>query len=143
MVCAHFCFYLGAGRGGPQALQEFRYTTVGDPWREAGSQSRASGNVGVHVRSYILSGVTRRLDHPNDFGHGTPAGLPADFKMEDFNRQMRFTPNAQRLGDGRWLALSFTAHVRAVDTAVLRSHFCQVDQFFGFGVVSRWINEGR
>ena len=58
-----------------------------------------------------------------DFGHGSPARLPDDFKMEDFDGHMGFAADAQRFFDRRHLALAFAAHVTGVDATISSGNF--------------------
>jgi len=45
------------------------------------------------------AGIARRLDHRNDLRHRTPALLADDLEVKNFNREIRFTSDAQCLLD--------------------------------------------
>src|ERR1700675_1960169 len=62
--------------------------------------------------------------------------------MEDLDGNVRFAADSDRFSECRYFRFALAAHVRGVESAVLRSNLGQLDQFLCLGVTVRGINEG-
>ncbi len=101
-----------------QALEQFLDSAIGGPGRKRGGKRRGAGGVRIHVRCDVQAGVACDLDGRDYVLHAAPAGLAADFQVENLDRQIGFAADADGFGEGGHLRGAFAPHMRGVEAAV-------------------------
>src|SRR6185312_545193 len=72
------------------------------------------------------------------FGHLAPERMVGHFYVDDIDRDVRFTADAQRFGDGFENADAFGAHVRGVEAAEFGGGFAHGDEGIGIDPGAGW-----
>src|SRR5207249_1633033 len=124
-----------------QPLEERFVTAILRPRRQTSIESRASGDVSVHIGTNGQTFLARRFDAGEKGIDLTPIFLTKSLDVIKLYRNVCLTRNAKELIKCFQQPIPFAAHMRDVFAFVFRGDFAKLDQLFSLGVKGWWINQ--
>ena len=133
----------GAGRGIFQPLDEFRVAAIVRPGRNKGREAVEPGGICVRIGGDFDARPARLIDVRHNLRHAPPILTARRFQVPDFDRNVRFTADADSFVDGGYHCIALAAHVRGVDAAQFGALGREGDQFFRCGIGRRSVLQSR
>src|SRR6266700_2453276 len=141
MRSAHLGNDLRPHRRIPKASYPGLEPAVLDPQRHGGVQACRTRGVGVHVGGYADTRCPCRVDQVDDPIELAPIVLAGELQMIDLGRSTACLGNIDGFLDCRLDAVTFTAHVRCVDTAATGRFLRESDELRGLGEIRGRVDE--